>query len=118
MVLNVLSFHVQKSTLSDKPAADADQYSGLRNVRGVCYFCSSHGSTFKSHQFNLELNHSKDNFFSLFSTEVKREKIIEYMMKGSKSGATPSTPVQQKEREKRVEDIRKDMLEKFRIVDI
>ncbi len=43
--------------------------------------------------------------------------IIEYMAKGSKRGATPSTSVQQKEREKRVEDIRKDMLEKIHIID-
>ncbi len=43
--------------------------------------------------------------------------IIEYMAKGSKRGATPPTSVQQKERQKRVEDIRKDMLEKIHIID-
>ncbi len=43
--------------------------------------------------------------------------IIEYMMKGSKRGAKPLTPAQKKEREKRVEDIRKDMLEKIHIID-
>ncbi len=39
------------------------------------------------------------------------------MAKGSKRGATPSTSTQKKEREKRVEAIKKDMLEKIRIVD-
>ncbi len=55
--------------------------------------------------------------FFLFSTEVKREKIIEYMNTASKRGAKPSTSAEKKEREKRVEDIKKDMLEKIRIVD-
>ncbi len=43
--------------------------------------------------------------------------IIEHMNTASKSGAKPLTPAQKKEREKRVEDIRKGMLEKIRIVD-
>ncbi len=39
------------------------------------------------------------------------------MNTASKRGATPSTSTQKKEREKRVEAIKKDMLEKIRIVD-
>ncbi len=42
--------------------------------------------------------------------------IIEYTMKGSKRGPKPSTSVPKKEREKRVEEIKKDMLEKIRII--
>ncbi len=55
--------------------------------------------------------------FFLFSTEVRKETIIEYMMKTSKSGTKPSTSTEKKEREKRVEDIREDMLKKIYIVD-
>ncbi len=43
--------------------------------------------------------------------------IIEYTMKGSKRGTKPLTPAEKKEREKRVEKIKKDMLEKIRIID-
>ncbi len=43
--------------------------------------------------------------------------IIEHVQKASKRGQKPLTPAQQKERLKRVEDIRKDMLKKIRIVD-
>ncbi len=39
------------------------------------------------------------------------------MNTASKRGTKPLTPAQKKEREKRVEDIRKDMLEKIRNVD-
>ncbi len=39
------------------------------------------------------------------------------MMKASKSGTKPLTPAQQREREKRVKAIEKDMLEKIRIID-
>ncbi|RXN17963.1 hypothetical protein ROHU_007933 [Labeo rohita] len=74
--------HVKKLTLPDKPAAAADEVSGLRNVR-----------------------------------EVRKEMIIEYMGKGSKRGTKPLTPAQQKERQKRVEAINKDMLEKIHILD-
>ncbi len=42
--------------------------------------------------------------------------IIEYTMKGSKRGPKPLTSAQKKEREKRVEEIKKDMLEKIRII--
>ncbi|MCI4387041.1 hypothetical protein PGIGA_G00069440 [Pangasianodon gigas] len=48
--------------------------------------------------------------------EVRKEMIIEHMVKGSKKGTKPPTPAQQKERQKRVEDIKKDMLEKIRII--
>ncbi len=83
----------------------------------MCYFCSSHGSTFKPNQFNYELNHNSTNLFFLFSTEIRKENINEYMMKGSKRGPKPLTPAEQKEREKRVEAIKKDMLEKIRNID-
>ncbi len=43
--------------------------------------------------------------------------IIEYMMKGSKRGTKPPTSDQKKEREKRVEEIKNDMLEKIRYID-
>ncbi|XP_016430949.1 uncharacterized protein LOC107757863 isoform X2 [Sinocyclocheilus rhinocerous] len=78
---HVKAKHVKKLTLSDKPAAAAAEFSGLRNV-----------------------------------TEVRKEMIIEYMVKGSKRGTKTPTPAQQKERQKRVEDIKKDMLEKIRIL--
>ncbi len=39
------------------------------------------------------------------------------MMKASKSGTKPLTPAQQREREKRVKAIEKDMLEKICIID-
>ncbi len=42
--------------------------------------------------------------------------IIEYTMKGSKRGPKPLTSAQKKERQKRVEEIKKDMLEKIRII--
>ncbi|XP_059381673.1 uncharacterized protein LOC132116826 [Carassius carassius] len=42
--------------------------------------------------------------------------IIEYMIKGSKKGTKPQTQAQQKERQKKVEAIQKDMLEKIRII--
>lgn len=54
---------------------------------------------------------------SIFSTEVKREKIIEYVNKGSKRGAKPpQAELSKRERERRVEAIRRDMLEKIRIL--
>ncbi len=43
--------------------------------------------------------------------------ITEYVMKGSKRGPKPLTPAQQKEREKKVEKIKKDMLRKIHIID-
>ncbi|KTF79953.1 hypothetical protein cypCar_00045456, partial [Cyprinus carpio] len=48
--------------------------------------------------------------------EVRKEMIIEYMAKGSKKGTKPPTSAEQKERQKRVEAIQKDMLEKIRII--
>ncbi len=85
-------------------------------MRGVCYFCSSHCSTFKWNKFNLELNHSKDKFcFFLFSAEVSKEKIIEYVAKASKRGTKPLD--EQRERQKKVEKINNDMLEKIRIIE-
>ncbi|RXN19662.1 hypothetical protein ROHU_000470 [Labeo rohita] len=47
---------------------------------------------------------------------VRKEMITEYVMTVSKWGIKPPTPAQQKEREKRVEAIKKDMLEKIRII--
>ncbi|KTF94309.1 hypothetical protein cypCar_00047363 [Cyprinus carpio] len=78
--------HVKKLTKSgaflvDKPAAAADEFSGLRNVK-----------------------------------EVRKEMIIEHMVRGSKRGTKPPTSVQQQERQKRVEAINKDMLEKIHIL--
>ncbi|KAF4098130.1 hypothetical protein G5714_020160 [Onychostoma macrolepis] len=48
--------------------------------------------------------------------EVRKENIIEYMVKGAKKGTKPPTPAEQKERQKKVEAIKKDMLEKIRII--
>ncbi|XP_042603920.1 uncharacterized protein LOC109080831 isoform X2 [Cyprinus carpio] len=48
--------------------------------------------------------------------EVRKEMIIEYMAKGSKKGTKPPTSAEQKERQKKVEAIQKDMLEKIRII--
>lgn len=48
--------------------------------------------------------------------EVRKEMIIEYMDKGSKKGTKPPTSAEQKERQKKVEAIQKDMLEKIRII--
>ncbi|XP_016151470.1 uncharacterized protein [Sinocyclocheilus grahami] len=48
--------------------------------------------------------------------EVRKEMIIEHMVKGSKRGTKPPTPAQQKETQKRVEAIKKDMLEKIHII--
>lgn len=89
---HVKAQHVKKFTLpaeaaaaaaavADKPAAAADEYSGLKNVR-----------------------------------EVRKEMIIEYMVKGSKRGTKPPTQAEQKERQKRLEAIKKDMLEKIHIL--
>ncbi|XP_026051224.1 uncharacterized protein LOC113038186 isoform X2 [Carassius auratus] len=73
----------EKLTLAEKPApaAAAEEFSGLRNVR-----------------------------------VVRKEMIIEYMVKGSKRGTKPQTQAQQKERQKKVEAIREDMLRKIRIL--
>ncbi|XP_042603918.1 uncharacterized protein LOC109080831 isoform X1 [Cyprinus carpio] len=72
----------EKKSVPEKPAAAADEFSGLRNVR-----------------------------------EVRKEMIIEYMAKGSKRGTKPPTSAEQKERQKTVEAIRKDTLEKIRIIE-
>ncbi|KAF4098129.1 hypothetical protein G5714_020159 [Onychostoma macrolepis] len=81
IVKESLKKDVKKLTLSDKPAAAADEFSGLRNVR-----------------------------------EVRKEMIIEYKGKGSKRGTKPPTQAEQKAREKRVEEIKKEMLEKIHII--
>ncbi|KAF4098127.1 uncharacterized protein LOC131529370 [Onychostoma macrolepis] len=85
LVKESLKKHGKLTTLRDKPppapAAAADEFSGLRNVR-----------------------------------EVRMEMIIEYVVKGSKKGTKPPISVEQKAREKRVEAIKKDMLEKIRII--
>ncbi|XP_052444157.1 uncharacterized protein LOC127985976 isoform X1 [Carassius gibelio] len=49
-------------------------------------------------------------------TVVRKEMIIEHMVKGSKRGTKPQTQAQQKERQKKVEAIREDMLEKICIL--
>ncbi|KAL1279588.1 hypothetical protein QQF64_026261 [Cirrhinus molitorella] len=48
--------------------------------------------------------------------EVRKDMIIEYMVKGSKKGTKPLTAAEQKQRQKKLEDIKKDMLEKIRII--
>ncbi|KAK2915786.1 hypothetical protein Q8A67_000160 [Cirrhinus molitorella] len=48
--------------------------------------------------------------------EIRKAMIAEHVMKGSKRGTKPPTPAEQKERQKRVEAIQKDMLEKIHIV--
>ncbi|XP_056614396.1 uncharacterized protein LOC130429700 [Triplophysa dalaica] len=48
--------------------------------------------------------------------EIRKEMIIEYVLKGSKRGTKPPISAEQKERQKKVEDITKDMLEKIRIL--
>ncbi|KAF4098131.1 uncharacterized protein LOC131528938 [Onychostoma macrolepis] len=48
--------------------------------------------------------------------EVRKERIIEYMVKGGKKGTKPPTPAEQKERQKRVEKIKEGVLEKIRIL--
>ncbi|KAK2915785.1 hypothetical protein Q8A67_000159 [Cirrhinus molitorella] len=48
--------------------------------------------------------------------EIRKETIAEHVKKGSKRGTKPPTPAEQKERQKRVEAIQKDMLEKIRII--
>ncbi|KAA0721374.1 hypothetical protein E1301_Tti021884 [Triplophysa tibetana] len=48
--------------------------------------------------------------------EVSKEKIIEYMMIGSKKGPKPQTAAEQKVRQKKVQVIQRDMLEKIQIL--